>query len=358
MSVSTKLKKEIKTKKQRSSRQKNKTLSREKAQQQLIADSEKLLVTKVQSVEYPGGRSRKSCCLVLADNRNVIATRRRSRERAITEHKIMTELAAHEVAIPKVVAFDGRLLLQEKIEGQRLSEALHDAQDYSVEQLLDTALQNLAAIQQAGSACGLERNLPCLGDSQDWIIQLLRRPAVIGRHLGIKPKRPQLDQLVELLQVRDPRFIKWDARPGNALVQENGNVVWFDWEHCGTRNRLDDMVWLLADEYVPNDKDIEERFLKKHIVNFADQLSIDEARAYFYAYGIFHMVMRLALILDNKGKGDWWSLDYCLKGDKVGITLQTAQRLCLRAARWAEKSELTEALQPWFKDLALRLVKL
>ena len=49
---------------------------------------------------------------------------------------------------------------------------------------------------------------------------------------------PELDEpsLIALLRVKTPAFIKWDARPGNAIVNKNGTITWFDWEHCGCRS--------------------------------------------------------------------------------------------------------------------------
>ena len=171
---------------------------------------------------------------------------------------------------------------------------------------------------------------------------------------------PEIDRtaLLQQIRVRKPRLIKWDARSGNAILRDDGAVAWFDWEHCGRRNRLDDLIWLLGDEFTPDLPEVEEQLLQLHLPAFADDLGTDEARSYIATFGSFHTCVRLELILENKDGDDWWEWDYCLARDKVGVTLEAAHRLCARGARWASWSPLTEPLVPWFGRVAERLTDL
>ncbi|MGB5347404.1 MAG: phosphotransferase [Woeseia sp.] len=260
-----------------------------------------------------------------------------------------------DVAVPRLLASDGRrLLVQEEIAGERLAQALHGADEASHERLLDNALRGLAAAQQAGSQAGFDTRLKALGDSREWLVGLLDRPAVIGGILDVPAPRPELPQLEALLALRSPRFIKWDARPGNAISRDDGSVYWFDWEHCGVRNRLDDLAWLLGDEHVPDYPAIEKKLLDKYLASFADDLSIDDARLYVSAYGVFHMAVRLGLIFRYKVKGDWWDHDDCVNRDKVGVTVECLRRMCTRGARWARANPYTEKLAPWFGEVFKR----
>ena len=285
----------------------------------------------------------------------VIVSFRPKHNRAETERAVLKELAPKGALIPRLLASDGKkMLIQEEITGERLSEAMHGQDESRVEQLLDAALTSLADTHRMGSESGFDTSLATLGDSFEWLVGLLDRPAVIGNFLKVPAPQPNLKELESLLAVRKPRFIKWDSRPGNAMVREDDKVYWFDWEHCGARNRLDDMAWLLADEYVPDYPAAEERLIKKHVANFADDLSVDEARQYLSAYGVFHSSVRLGLICKYKTQGDWWGQDYCLKHDKVGITWESMLRVCDRGARWAKQNPYTEALSPWFVAIADR----
>ena len=92
--------------------------------------------------------------------------------------------------------------------------------------------------------------------------------------------------------------------------------------------------------------------MSQHMDRFSrDFASPDEALDYFGVMAVFHTVVRLSLIIQNKGSGPWWGTTYCLEGDKVGITLRCARRLVWRGAAWADKSSFTRPLAEWFRDL-------
>lgn len=315
----------------------------------------RLLGEKVTSLQYPGGRSRRSFRLILKNNNSAIASIRPKTFRAKTERRVLSELSSRGAAVPSLLASDGRkLLIQQEIPGERLAEAMHRAGANRVEQVLDGALTSLSYAHRAGSDAGFDGRLPTLGGSFEWLVGLLDRPAVIGNFLDVPARRPMLTELESLLAVRKPRFVKWDSRPGNAMVRDDGKVYWFDWEHCGARNRLDDMAWLLTDEYVPDLPVVEERLIERHIESFADDLSVDEAKQYLSAYGVFHLSVRLGLICKFRIRGDWWNHDYCVGEDKVGVTWECMHRVCRRGERWARRNRYTEALAPWFAAIHRR----
>jgi len=343
---------EHKRKAKKVSQEKKKRRSRELK----IGIWEQLLDCKVKDVEFPGGPTRKSYRLHLIDGRTVIATERKERSRMAMECAVLRNVGRVSSQVPKLLATDGHYLLaQEDLKGPRLSQALHNANEQQIETLLDTALKNLSDIQKIGSEQGFDQQFQEIGNTHSWIMGLLDRPTIIGQHFNIHPPRPKLNQLTELFKVSKPRFIKWDARPGNAIVLEQSNVAWFDWEHCGTRNRLDDLAWLLCDDFVPDYPAIENRLVENNLELFSDHFSPDEARTYLYSFGAFHSCVRLGLILSYKENGPWWDLNKCLSGDKAGITLDSARRICQRGSRWAKQSELTEMLSPWFIEISEKL---
>jgi len=122
----------------------------------------------------------------------------------------------------------------------------------------------------------------------------------------------------------------------------------------GTRNRLDDMAWILGDEFLPDFPKAEQSLVERFIPKFADLLSVQQAHNYLMAYGTFHMVVRLGLILKHMD-GEWWDQDYCIDGDKIGVTLLCAQRLCARGSRWSGNCELTKPLSGWFTKISHNL---
>ena len=213
----------------------------------------------------------------------------------------------------------------------------------------------LAQIHRIAEAAGLDQNVPSIGRDEPWLGGLLNQPVVISERARHTGSRARSGGAAAADSGQKPRLIKWDARCGNAILRDDGAIAWFDWEHCGRRNRLDDLIWLLGDEFTPDLPEVEEALLQLHLPAFADDLGIDEARSYIATFGSFHTCVRLELILENKDGDDWWDWDYCLARDKVGVTLEAAQRLCARGARWAAWSPLTEPLVPWFGRVADRL---
>lgn len=323
---------------------------------ELAKQCRRLLKARVLGMEFPGGRSRKSCRLFLKDGRSVIATLRSRNSRAATETLVLEKIGAQTRHVPSLLATDGnRLIIQEDLPGKRLSEALYQSSEEEVERLLDQSLSSLAEIHQAGSTMGLDQLSKKIGVSRTWLIGFLDRPAVIGSHLKNPPPRPGLSRLLTLLTSNKPRFIKWDARPGNAMVNNQNEVSWFDWEHSGARNRLDDVAWLLGDEFVPDHPQMEARLLERHLAHFADTEDKTQAREYLYSFGVFHSLVRLGLILKHKQDSDWWDLEKCIAGDKVGVTLPCAQRICLRASRWASYTPATAILGPWLGEISVQL---
>ena len=338
------------------SKKKSSKKRKPKFDQELAAKCERLIGSRVASMEYPGGNSRESVRLLLKRGAPVYVSIRSRKQRADIERLVLKTASRAGANVPKLLGSDGhKMLIQEEIPGVRLSQAVHKRSDKTVFRYLDNALDSLAKIQKVGSQHGLDEKLPRLGDTHEWLVGLLDRPAVLGRFFEIPAPRPELQSLEFLLAIREPRFVKWDSRPGNAIARSDGEVYWIDWEHSGVRNRLDDMVWLLADEFVPNLPDVETTLLDKYLPIFADDLSLDQARQYFFSLGVFHLVVRMGLIFKYKEDGPWWSYEKCLMRDKAGVTLKNALRICERGERWAAQNKDTLVLSQWFKDIGTKL---
>jgi hypothetical protein len=178
-------------------------------------------------------------------------------------------------------------------------------------------------------------------------------PVRLGVAAGIVA--PPLDTAGLAAQVTPPAvaFIKWDARPGNAVLLEDGSVAWFDWEHAGRRAPLDDLVWLFGDEYVGDWPDIEAALLARRLGDFAAGVSGAVAREYLATMLCLHACVRLALIVSYRQRdGRWWDRAHTLRNDRVGVDRDLAVTLCAKAARWAGQTGTTRPLVPWFAAIA------
>ncbi|MGV6858231.1 MAG: phosphotransferase family protein [bacterium] len=318
----------------------------------LAQTTEHILKTQVKTQEFPGGKSRDSRRMILANGEQVIATRRENPAQMAREKRVLAALNKHEARVPRLLGHDHwRVLVQSELEGERLSQKFQGNSEEEYENIMAASLESLARIHQAGSADGLDKSLPPVGATKAWVKGLIQRPATIGKFFDIRPKRPDLEGLEELLAIKKPRFVKWDSRPGNAMMGFDGQVSWFDWEHAATRNRLDDMAWIMGDEFVPDYPQAEARLIDKYLPLFADHMDADTARDYLMAYGTLHISVRLGLILKTKKDGEWWDPEYCIQGDKVGVTQEFATNLCKRGARWSAQTCYTESLSPWFENM-------
>lgn len=314
---------------------------------------ERLLGLTALRVERPGGR-RCSVRLVLKD-RSVIVTRRQHPQRARLEAKVLQALAAQGAPVPQVLAFDGTWLIQEDLGPNRLSQALAMRDEADGEVMLATAISGLAAAQQAGLASGLDQRVVVIGGNREWLIKLATMPERISRLLHLPAPRLAVERLVGQLRPDRPGFIKWDSRPANAVVRSDASVAWFDWEHCGCRNPLDDIAWLLCDEYTPDWPDAEARLISRFLPSFRNDALPDAAHDYLRTFGALHSCVRLALILNAKADGPWWDPQRCLDHDSVGVTCELASRLSSRAARWARLGSHTSDLADWFERIRDRL---
>jgi hypothetical protein len=309
-------------------------------------------------LDFPGGRHRASFRLILENGKSVIATRRADASRSYYESLVMRRLENCHAPTPKHYAYNGLVMIQEDLHGTRLSDALRNCtseEHYSF--LMEQALSSLLEIHHIAAKEGLAHAVPVLGCEPDWLIGLIDRTALIGNYLNIPCPTVPVNQLFNCLYLLKPSFVKWDSRPGNAMLDSDNNIKWFDWEHCCARNPIDDMAWLLCDDAVPNYENAEESLIDKFLPAFADGRNLDDARTYLEVFGVHHTCVRLGRLLDAKGSDSWEVYDNSLEVE-AGLQLHTAISLCRRAAFWAKKNKMTRMLQDWFLEIESNLPKI
>lgn len=313
-----------------------------------------LLGIEVDRLEWPGGRDRQSLRARLP-GQAVIVTRRPSVRRAELEAHVLRVLERRGAPVPALLAASGAWLIQEDVGAFRLSAALNAGDPALGEEALEAGLAALRLLQEAGRDAGLERRVAVIGAGRDWLARLIDQPRRIGQRLGLMAPPLDGERLMRLLMPELPCFIKWDARPANAALDLHGHLGWFDWQFCGCRDPLDDMAWLLTDEFVPLWPQIEGRLIERHLVAFAGHRGASDALIYLRSFGTLHMLQRLGLIIDSKGEGPWWRWSSCLTEDKVAVTRQAVERLCKRAALWCTEAPALSGLAPWLNELPERI---
>ena len=315
----------------------------------MIEQANRLLGVRAVKQEPLPGKPDNSQRLHLENGKSLIATRRKYTDRVDPECLILESFTAHRAPVPRLLAKnrDG-LFLQQDLRGPSVAQKLRQQGEHDYADILVPALKNLAKLHRVGSHDHFEKKLPLIGDSEEWRREFIHYPAKLGASLGIKPKAPDIDALLELFSVRQPRFIKWNARPINAKVVKE-QVYWTDWERAAVRQRLDDMVWFLGDETLPERPDDEARLVKAFLPYFADGLGEQDAQDYFYAFGALHISVRLGVILRHKKKEAWRDAKTALANPEVGLHKPWVSALCQRGQRWSAQSQLTASLESWFK---------
>ncbi len=290
----------------------------------------------------------KSVRLFLNDT-TVIATRRKTPQRAELEVNVLKELRENGAPVPEILAYDGIWLMQEDVGRDRLSRKIYKTWESECERWLELALSSLSRIHSAAAVAGLHERVFKIGAKPDWLRQFINTPQRIGRFLDVPCPKLDHHRLLYTLNVPGRSFVKWDARPANAAARSDWTVSWYDWEHCGCRNRLDDVAWLITDESVPDWPVAEQRLLENHIKYFDEGNYPGGPYTYLRVFGSLHMSVRLSILIKGMmRRGEW---DY-QPGQGLARPLpRTITNILNRATRWAAAAQVTRPLAEWYAML-------
>ena len=320
------------------------------------AASERLLGQRPDEILAPGGSFRASVRVVLGE-RTAILTRRETTGRGQLEAECLKRLSERGAPVPRLLGYDGTWLAQEDVPGLRLSIALAECTADERRMLVDMAVESLFRISDAAARSSLAGVAPPLGAGRDWVERVVRRPGRLGGRLGVKLPAWDAEACLERLMVPCASFVKWDARPANAIVHPEGRVVWFDWEHAGCREGVEDFAWMSADEYFSAEVDDVAAAVRRGLEQ--DDAKTAESRMdYLAVFATMHAAVRLELIIERHGEVGWRDPQEVLRRDSVGASQPNAARLLRNARNWSERSPLTAPLSGWFADVSAKVVAL
>ena len=311
---------------------------------------ERVFGMPVVKVTAPGGKSRESLRVHFA-SRSIVATQRKYPGRRKMEVEVLKRLSAAGCPVPKYLGGAGGIFFQDDVGSRRLSGVLAVSDPAGRQRLAAGAIDSLLRIQDAGQRAGLDEIVPALGTKRDWVMGFLGTAITSSEDWGVAPPAIDAEALADLLHVEPRQFLKWDARPGNASVGGDGVVYWFDWEHCGKRQGMEDIAWLAGDEFWPLGA-------QPVIDILQDRLPPDRAEGdirYLTHFMVFHIVQRLNLIRNRVRKAGWADPHKAMRLDKIGSDRDLARRLCRHGAEWAERQDLTRPMVPWFRAVAEKL---
>ncbi|WP_350333055.1 phosphotransferase [Coralliovum pocilloporae] len=299
-----------------------------------------------------GGEARDVWRVSFAGRPSLVLMYRKVRQRAVLERNVLVHLRKAGLSVPKVHAAQGHWLVTEDLGDLRLPLVLSQKSRHQQQILIEKALQSLLTLQKLGHQIGLSEKVAPIGKSASWVSNLSNAPRKLARLAQVEPSPAlDLDGIHQLLTCTERRFIKWDARLGNAMVGEGGTIRWFDFEHCGTRDPLDDLAWFFGDETLPNDLVQDDFIFEEILPAFCRHRPQAAGQRYLRVMATLHMCIRLSNILIKKDGRLWWDNQACLDNDSILVTESGFAALCQRAASWAGRDKLTAPLVEWLLDL-------
>jgi hypothetical protein len=302
------------------------------------------------NVTCPGGSHRCSYRIHLTD-RSLIATCRDSEFRTRLEAYILHRLQNLCDDLPRCVGILNDVLFQSDVGTKRLAVEMACAGQARQEELAASAVQALFRIHRAGRDADLHRELPHLGANDIWLqhfVKSVRRLEKLGASIARNFDR---FSVMQALSIQPKQFVKWDCRSGNAALNENDHLRWFDLEYAGVRHGAEDFSWLIADETWPI---LPERMLAIIDDAFDSTISKEKRESwieYLSIYTVFHAAERLRLVQDEVKKRGWKSKEKILGHDDVGMHPSYARKLCSVGAFFSERSPLTAPLTKAFETV-------
>ena len=297
-------------------------------------------------INRPGGFGR-PVFQVGFDDATYVFSKRSTLDAARKEAAVLRALG-YTGHVPRLKAQADRWIIQEHCPGERLSVLLDGAQQMPErENAVSTAIKGLLETADATRSAGLDAWLPVIGAEPGWHVKRLSAANRLSQTLSIPAPDVDLDVLVDAMSGPRDSFIKFDARPGNALIQ-GPSCVWVDWEDCGFGRALEDLAFLICDEWMPLDGAGEERLISQWLPHFKGADSIDNARRALTIYGVTHMLIRLHMAFTHRlQSGAWWDRAECLSSDLTGNTAEEMRRLCDRIIRWSEPVAELRPYRAW-----------
>ena len=302
-------------------------------------------------VAFPGGKSRSAFVVDMGDGVYIFADRKKVP--AAQLEGIVLKSLGPSGQVPKLVGVHSHWVVQECMIGERMPVVLdgYDSMD-DKEALNVSAIESLITLHDQAADSNLSYRVPKLGQTEGWLKGRIDAIAEISKAIDVPTPLIDRKKLYYKMDVKRDEFVKWDARPGNALVTPDG-VSWFDWEDCGRSKSIDDLAFLLLDEWNSIDEATESRLLDKYLPTFCRSQSLDEGSEYFRTFGVTHCVGRLKRSLRLRArKNKWWDRDHCLQADKVGVTPEETGRLLTRIRRYSDGVSVLKPLPAWVERIA------
>jgi hypothetical protein len=304
----------------------------------------------VREIQFPAGKNRSTIRVILENGRAVYATRRKQKARATRELQILWALRRANVAAPNVIGVEDSFFLQQDVGGERLTLSLNAITDIEERYaLVQSAVDSLMAVDAALNTDDLS---PLFDANPDGLRARAKLPLEATRYFNMPPVAIDEDEVLSVLSARQDHPIKGDARAANAIRQQDGTIIWLDWDRVDRGSAVDDVVTLLCDEYL----DLPFEMLEKLLLQAADETlghqPSSQRENYVATCAVLQCLHRLSLIFSTYSDMQGWArYETCLKYDRVGASKRCVKRLCARGALWAQNSSTVSPAKAIFDTI-------
>lgn len=318
---------------------------------------------KINSFSYPGlmrrdGDGNKVILVTAETEKKFILTYRHNLAHAELEAEVLKRLSEKKGPVPNLINRSGNWLVQEYIFGNRLSETLNIKNNRSHTNLIHNAISSLIYIQEIAEKIRLGPSVRPICTTRKWREERISSLDSISSWSETTLPKIDKNKIIDAIKINPISFVKWDSRPGNAIITNEQKLFWFDWEHCGRRAGIDDLIWFLTDEWIELDPQYEHEIIKYFIRCFKEREVSVSLERYLWIFGTIQMCGKLLKIIEYQKKySKWMDRSYCLSFDLMGVNLVEADKLVTKAARWAGQDKLTEPLFSWLEGVRRWLVQ-
>ena len=163
------------------------------------------------------------------------------------------------------------------------------------------------------------------------------------------PDNFDYQSLAEFVVAQPRNFVKWNTRPGYAVVCNDGFLRWHGFELSGVRHGAEDLAWFIGDETWPLNP---QQMIEVVSDTFDSDCgnTLDDYLEYLSVYTTLHCVQRLKSILREVQNNGWRDLQNARRKDQPGVDPNFALQLCKVGAFFADRSKLTKQVVANFEQ--------
>jgi hypothetical protein len=262
---------------------------------------------------------------------------------------VLRKIGEYSDDLPECLGVVGEIMFQSDVGGRRLNQEIRAIDPARRVDLAHDAVAAIFRIQSAARKARLQDFVPHLGQNRAWIENMVFSADALARFSQGRSRMIDREAICERIDHPGRQFVKWDCRSGNAALDDDGKLRWFDFEYSGARHGAEDIAWLIGDEAWPLPPEV----MQQIVVDCFDPAcghTLGDYLDYLALYLTFHCVQRLKLITKEARKRGWQPKRRVLKYDDAGVHPEFAANICRVGRFFAARNRVTAAVAHDFEE--------